>query len=96
MNPDKHQYLRVGTGKVDCLQKRLRRDNQRSRRTGREFEQRINEKREFQHEISILPNVSERSKKEVYPLDLLVTLLSGLDKSTSGREAVGAEARLQR
>lgn len=46
MNPGRHQHLSVGIGKGDCLPKRLRRNNQRSkRRTGREFGQRINEKR---------------------------------------------------
>lgn len=37
MNSGRHQQLRVGTEEEDYLQERLRRNNQRSSRTGREF-----------------------------------------------------------
>lgn len=62
MHPGRHQQFRVGTEEGDCLQKRLRRNNQRSSRTGREFGQRIYEESFKMEEEITTVTCSETSK----------------------------------
>lgn len=103
MNAGGYQLLSVGTGKGDCLQKKLRRNNQRSRRrTGRDLGQRIYEesfKCSKWRTRSLLPNASETSKKEVYPLDLsvlfgdLVIWTRALRETKGGRGSKTTESK---
>lgn len=86
------QYLREGTGKVDCFQKRLRRNNQRRRRTQREFEQRMSEKRVSNVQTGGRAQYCQLLQRNPLPLKnrsihwiCQLVLLGDLNESISGR-----------
>lgn len=83
MNSGRHQQLREGTEEGGCLQKRLRKNNQRSR-IGREYGQRIYEqsfKCSKWRKRSLLSHAQrcQNKKEKVYPLDLSGSPFGDLD-----------------